>query len=325
MRLLKLLPILALSAASLFAQAQHYTFMVTGDDRSSGMPGRAGYDENGVNKTIMKEIVSEILRLKPKFLLFNGDLVAGYTTEEVFRSQLVGWLDIMKPVYAAGVHVYPARGNHDAYSKNAEKVWNEVFRGPYALPQNGPDHEKNFTFAAHEENALILGLDQWDTHEHSINQRWLNEQLAKNKLPIILTLGHEMAFMAGHHTDCLDNNEYARDTFINSLADAGARVYLAGHDHFYDHMEITDPKNHPNLNIHQFVVGTAGAPFYEGSQYTGHNGSWQLNQVKHIEQSYGYMIGEVDGLNVKLTFYGRTAPNVYEAMDTFSYTAAAKK
>jgi hypothetical protein len=303
------------------AYGQHFEFMITGDGRSAGTPGRMGFDENGINKTILRELVEEALAKRPRFILYTGDLVAGYSTEAAFRSQLRDWIKIMRPVYDAGIHVYPVRGNHDASSKNSEAVWNDIFQGRYALPHNGPEGEKNMTFWAQEGNSLIVGLDQWGWHTHAINQGWLDQVLRDHPQTHVFVMGHEMAFKAGHHDDCLDNNEYARDAFITSLSRAGARVYLAGHDHFYDHMEITDPANHPGLNIHQFVLGTAGAPFYHGDEYNGHNGSWQLGHVKHIEDTYGYIWGEVDGPHVWLTFMGRTATSLYQAMDTFEYTA----
>jgi hypothetical protein len=314
--------VLALGLA-IVAGAQQYSFVVTGDGRSARSP-RPGMDENGTNATVLRELVREILRIQPKFVLFNGDLVHGYTGKQEFRSQLEAWLAIMKPVYDAGIHVYPLRGNHDTSSAGADEVWNEVFSRCYALPGNGPEGEKNMTFAAREENALVIGLDQDEWHEHAVDVGWLRKQLEENTQPVVLVMGHEMAFRSGSHTDNLDNNASLRDAFVKALLGAGAQVYFAGHDHFYDHLEITDPA-YPGVTLHQVVVGTAGAPFYEGQDYAGNNSGWTVKPVKHIEQTYGYVLGEVDGLHVSLSFMGRVAPGVYKAQDTFSYTAAAKQ
>jgi hypothetical protein len=312
--------VLILSAAA--ARAQKYTFVVTGDGRSDE-PARPGMDANGINTTVLKELVAEILRIKPRFVLFTGDLVHGFTTEQEFRTQLHAWLEIMKPVYQAGIRVYPVRGNHDDSSVNAECVWDEVFAGPYGLPANGPEGEKNVTFAATEGNALILGLDQDGLHPNAVDLAWLHAQLDRNTQPLVFVLGHEMAFRAGRHKDNLDNNPALRDEFLEAIAKGGARVYFAGHDHVYDHQAITDPEHRPGVTIDQFVVGTAGAPFYQGEDYAGNNGSWSIKHVKHIELMYGYMLGEVEGSGVSLFFMGRLGPGVYEPLDTFSYRAAA--
>jgi hypothetical protein len=321
-RLRALLLILAVAFPAA-ARAQHYTFVVTGDSRASE-PARPGMDSNGINTTVMKELVAEILRIKPKFVLFNGDLVYGFTGEQEFRTQLAAWLEIMKPVYAAGIHVYPVRGNHDASSVNAYRVWNDTFAGPYAVPDDGPEGEKNVTFSATEENALIIGLDEYGTHRYAVNLPWLHERLARNTLPLILAIGHEMAFRAGDHEDNLDNEPALRDEFIAALGEAGGRTYFAGHDHFYDHQRITDPERHPGLAIDQFVVGTAGAPVDQGHDFAGNDGSWVVRHIAHVELTYGYVLGEVDGPRVSLFFMGRLAPGVYEALDTFAYTAEGK-
>lgn len=307
------------------ARAQRYRFIVTGDGRSALHDARPDSDSNGVDTTAMKALVREMLRTRPRFVLFNGDLVYGYTSEDSFRTQLIGWRELMRPVYQAGIHVYLIRGNHDASSVNADQVWDEVFTGPYVQPSNGPEGEKDMTFAAREENALIVGLDQWNGHEHAVNEKWLDQQLARNTLPVVLVMGHEMAFRAGVHTDNLAEHRRRRDRFIEALFKAGARVYFAGHDHFYDHAEITDPKCHPGLDIHQFVVGTAGAPFYHGADYGENDGSWTVIHKPewHIERAIGYMLGEVDSLDVKLTFFGRTAADsTFRPMDSFAYRAA---
>jgi predicted phosphodiesterase len=313
---------LSLVFASALCSAQNYKFIITGDDRAAGIPGRAGYDENGVNKTVLQELVQQTLHQKAKFILFSGDLVLGYTSADTFRSQLQTWVKIMDPIYDAGVHVYVVRGNHDAFSKDDENVWQGAFNGRYAMPHNGPDTEKDATWSAVEQNSLLIGVDEWGTHVHQVNQPWLDQQLAANKQPHIFVIGHEMAFKAGHHDDNLDNHPEARDSFVKSLIAAGCTTYICGHDHFYDHMLITDPTS--GKTIHQLLVGTAGAPFYTGDKYDGNNGSWKLTPVKHIEDTFGYTLVEIKGLHVKMTFMGRKAPGVYAPMETFSYTDSPK-
>jgi predicted phosphodiesterase len=321
---IRTLAALGLALLAGLCQAQHFKFIITGDGRSNGLPGRSGYDDNGINKTIVKELVAETLRQKAKFVLFSGDLVLGYTNEEVFRNQLTSWLILMAPLYDRGIGVYPVRGNHDAYSTNDEAVWTSVLSGRYRLPDNGPEGEKNATWSFEYENALFIGVDEWGKHEHAVNQAWLDEQLAKNKKPHIFVMGHEMAFKAGHHDDNLDNKPAARDAFIDSLFKAGAKVYVCGHDHFYDRTDVSDQAKFPGQTITQLLVGTAGAPFYHGDKHNGNNGSWSLNVDKHIEDTYGYTLVEIDGLNATLTFYGRTSAGMYSPMDSFSYTASAK-
>jgi hypothetical protein len=320
---LRILAAVSLLAVTAFCQAQHYKFVVTGDGRSDGMPGRPGYDDVGINKTIMKEIVAEVIRHRAKFVLFSGDLVLGYTKPEIFQSQLSEWLITMGPLYDRGIRVFPVRGNHDAYNgddNSDEAIWHSVLSGRYALPDNGPEDEKDATWSFKYENALFIGLDEWGKHEHAVNQPWLDEQLKDNKLPFVFAMGHEGAFKAGHHTDNLDNQPSARDTFLHSLAKAGGKVYFCGHDHFYDRCDASRSGD----SMIQLLVGTAGAPFYHGDKHNGNNGNWKVTTQKHIEDTYGYTLVEIDGLKATFTFFGRKAPGRYVPMDEFSYRAKSR-
>ena len=260
---------LLLSVASVHSPrglaATSWKFIVTGDSRGS---------DNGVNTPILTEIAAEIVNQGAEFVVFPGDLVNGYTTPAILESQLTHWRNIMQPVYDAGIGVYAVRGNHDLGS---EAAWNNVFSGAYALPGNGPAGEENFTYSVAHRNALVLGLDQYFA-THRVNQSWVDAQLAANTLPHVFTFGHEPAFQA-QHTDCLDDYVANRDAFWASLGDAGGRTYFAGHDHFYDHARVNDGDGDPDNDLHQYIVGTAGAPLRDWSPpYNGANSGMSVEQ-----------------------------------------------
>ncbi|GEM_PF-2612569 len=184
-----------------------------------------------------------------------------------------------------------------------------MFPGPYALPANGPENEVNLTFAFTQRNALVIGLDQV-LIRNRINLPWLQAQLDTTAAEHIFVFGHMPAFKVDHD-DCLDDYPGERDTFWNSLAAAGARVYFCGHDHFYDHARLADSDSDSADDLHQYVVGTAGAPLYAGGAYDGANGIWTPMLVHH-EKEYGYVLVELDGPTAMLTWKHRTAPGVYE-------------
>ena len=117
----------------------------------------------------------------------------------------------------------------------------------------------------------------------------------------------------------MDASPTARDTFWNSLIAAGSRAFFCGHDHLYDHMLITRAGSDPGPEMHQFVAGTAGAPFYKQGDYVGNNTGWTLKRLNHIDATYGYILVEIDGRQATITFKGRKSPGHYEAMDTWSY------
>ena len=295
-----------------FGTEKSWQFAVTGDSRSSG-------ENNGVNVEILSELAVEIAKRDVDFVLFPGDLVVGSENEENLESQLLTWRGVMQPVYNAGIEVYAVRGNHDigwSDEANGMEVWDRIFSGRYALPENGPEGEKKVTYSVVHKNALLVGLDQYQIKTNQLNQDWLDEQLAANTRPHVFVYGHVPAFKAAHK-DCLGDYPDKRDTFIKSLEDAGARVYFCGHDHFYNHAAV-DNDGDPDNDIHQFIVGTAGAPAREFS-YDGDNGDYEIRNVGNAKQ-FGYVLGTVEGDKVTLVWMQRVARNKFSPAETWSYS-----
>ena len=285
-----------------------WQFIITGDSRSED-------ENNGVNVRILGELAAEIAKQNVDFVLFPGDLVEGFEDPETMQSQFETWLKVMKPVYDAGIGGYPIRGNHDVGEPEGTSAWNKFFG---YLPDNGPQGEKNLTYSFTHNNALIIGVDQY-IKKNRVNQTWLDEQLAANTKPHIFVFGHEPAFQADHE-DCLDDYPDARDRFWASIAKAGGRTYFCGHDHFYNHAAVDDDGN-PANDVHQYIVGTAGAPLYRWSPpYDGDNSDYTVQNIHHARK-HGYVLVEIDGLNATLTWMQRTGPGKYQPKETFSYTA----
>ncbi len=293
------------------AERGKWHFIVVGDSRGKDV---------GVNTEILTEIVAQIVSNDPEFVMFPGDLVTGNRNDnEIHRAQLTNWREIMQPVYDANIKVYPVRGNHDRGSREAGLgIWNDTFSGPYALPDNGPAGEKNLTYSVKHKNALVLALDNYSTRGQKINQAWVDEQFANSSLPHVFAMSHEPAFSA-KHKDCLDDNLQQRNAFLDSITQEGGRTYFCGHDHFYDHISA-DHDGDPSNDIHQFIVGTAGAPIYpHDGKYTGDNEPYELTRVAAAAK-YGYMVVSVDGADVTMVWFERIAANDYQPRSTWSYT-----
>ena len=334
---------LATFSSTGFAQ-KPWRFIVTCDSR--------GYD-NGINPIILNEIANEIIKQDADFVMFPGDLVTGYTIGDpnLFEDQLRGWVEIMTPVYDAGISVYVCRGNHelgDVWSSyphpgtnpdpndNNMLRWINVFgNNSYPnqkLPDNGPADEKFMTYSVTHKNAFIVTLDHYagtrhDFH-HKINQQWLDDQLKTNIKPHIFLAGHEHAFRV-RHADCLDYFPDQRDEFWDAIKNAGGRTYFCGHDHFFDHARVIDGDGNPDNDIHQFITATAGAPLYTWfPPYTGNNSFYSVEQIYHA-RAYGYVLVEIDELKSTLTWIQRQSndlniPGIYEPNYVWSYTVTPK-
>jgi hypothetical protein len=303
----------ALGFAIIMMTACVYTqavrFIVTGDTRGA---------DNGVNTVILSEMVQAVLNEKADFVLIAGDLVNGSGEPAVLESQLITWRDTMQPLYTAGVGVYPCRGNHDTGNYT---VWKSIFSGEYALPGNGSADEKYITFSFTYGNVFVVSLDVY-SGDGGVNQPWLDTQFAQNRQPHVFVFSHVPAFKVWHR-DCLADNPNERNTFWKSIKAEGGRIYFCGHDHFYNHARIDDNDDDPSNDLHQYVVATGGAPLYgwEGD-YDGDNGRWRPHEIFH-EKQYGYVLVEINGLDVTLTWKHRTAAGVYESTeDIFTYTAS---
>jgi predicted phosphodiesterase len=290
--------------------AESFRFVVTSDTQ--------GYDGNGVNSDMLIEIVQAAIDEGADFILISGDLVENSPDQGTFKSQLLHWRDIMEPLYDANIGVYPVRGNHDSGPK---ADWDDVFSGDYALPANGPAGEENITYSFTHKNAFIIGLDQYTTL-HSVNQAWLDAQFAVNTQPHVFVFGHEPAFKLAHQ-DCLHIYQDERDAFWESIVSEGGRAYFCGHDHSYDHARIDDGDGNPNNDVHQIITIGGGGVFYSGGVFNGYNSWWVPLRVDHEDIKQGYMLVEIDGPDVTLTWKHRTDPCVFEAGDIFSYTTNA--
>jgi hypothetical protein len=298
---------LFLLAAS--ATAQTHRFIAVGDSRGS---------DNGVNSSILTEIAQAIIDENAEFVVFPGDLVTGSTDQATLTAQLTTWRDHLQPVYDAGIGVYPCRGNHDDDYKAS---WDAVFSGPHALPTNGPAGEGNITYSFTHGTIFVAAMDLY-VSGHRVNQAWLDQQFAANTRPHVFVFTHEPAFKV-LHPDTLDDYPVKRNTFWDSLKAAGGRTYFCGHDHFYDHLRADDGNGDPDDDLHQYLVGTAGAPLYDDGAYDGNNGTWSPVRVHH-EKRYGYVLVEIDGLGVTLTWKRRLAPGIFQAgVDIFTYSVPA--
>ena len=208
------------------------------------------------------------------------------------------------------------------------------------LPSNPDTVEDKITYSFAAGNssgnaAFIVGLDQHGLVEESTifsmswRQEWLEQQLAANPLGAVFVFAHYPAFKISNRTDPLPMLEglYAdttsRNRFWRSLSDHGVRAYFCTHSHYYDHSRIlnkADTNSSSPPIVHQFIVGTAGAPFSHGWNPVTNDAHFVTSNVKHEENRLGYIVVEVDSPWVTMTWKHRTATNVFsDGGDVFRY------
>lgn len=338
--------LMAACAAPTWSAEPAWKFIVTCDSRDGG-----GTKNDGVNNEIVGELAAEIVAQGVDCVVFPGDMVFGdYSSSDPLRDQLTIWKALMQPVYDEGIHVLSVRGNHEVpgnsgdptpegenpsnYGKSPVDVWRDVLGND--LPQNGPVavgslySEHGLTYSKTHKNAFFVAIDQFanesgDPLKLDSSRHWLQDQFAANDQPHVFTFAHKAAFQVGHADSFLDITPQLGDQLWKAIAEEGGRTYFGGHDHFYDHARIDDGDENPDNDIHQYLVGTAGAPTkaWDGT-YSGANDAtygYEPIAVYHEEQC-GYLLVEVNGLDVTTTWMHRTSSGVYEpGGDVFSYTA----
>jgi len=301
-------------------------------------------DVNGINKVILSELAQEFVSQGIDLLLFPGDLVSGIhsSSNDVFESQLRTWTEIMTPVYDANIAVYTGRGNHeinirltdpnDTYAHRWLNVFGSDSDPNIRLPDNGPAGEEYMTYSVTHKNAFIVMLDQYAgivnyPQYHKVNQTWLDARLAANSKPHIFVTGHEPPFKAKDRPG-LDMYPDKRDALWASIVNNAGKIYLSGHDHYYNHARIDDGDGDPNNDVHQYIVGTAGPLYTWNGIYPGDNSHYTPVSL-YYARANGYLIGEVNDLDITLTWFQRNTTaldvnGIYEPNETWTYTAIPK-
>ena len=286
--------------------------------------------------TVPGEIAAAVASDDARLLIVAGDIIESGAgcSPATFMDQLATWRGEMAPLAAAGIPVFVIRGNHEDDAPDNLFSWTNFFSGTYAMPGNGPAAEIDLTYSTTQtyRNAFFVGLDDY-LNLHQVNQPWLNQQLAGNRLPHVFVYGHEPAFKA-FHTDCLGSAPSARNTFWSSLSAAGAKVYLCGHDHFFNVARIDDGDGNPANDLYQFIVGTGGSTNWpvQKYNYNGTNAPYTPVNLWNLTNAYGYLLVEISGpgtndLGVTATWKQRvydtnTAAYLYVAStNVFSYNA----
>lgn len=294
-----------ISLLTTVSHAENFCFIVAGDTQTG--------------QQYLTEIVQATFDENADFILICGDLTDGGTYLEYQR-----WLDIMQPLYDAGIGVYPVRGNHDTIDgsqPDPKSIWDAVFSGEYALPDNGPAGHENITYSFTHKTAFVIGLDQF-TELYRNPLDWLEEQFISNTQPHIFVFGHTPAFKL-YHNDTIGIFPCERDIFVNRILTKNGRVYFCGHDHFYDHIRLDDGDNDPNNDLHQFIVNS-DSKMNTDWRYYGDMTNRIPVRISH-QSAAGYLLAEIQDLDVTLTWKYRSGGYPYQAGDVFRYTVAEVK
>lgn len=224
------------------AEQNGFRFIVLSDTNPS-------FDKEVLNPRFPKALEG-IPQHNPVFVIHAGDMVGGgggtSGTGHIDR-MWTPFFDAIKAVTAANMPFIPAPGNHDTGYKNNEmkEGYQRNWLRHYPSPPHNAQGNYPFYYSFDYMNNQFIILDSSNVMLGSAQIQWLSQDLAnaKNKGNIFVVL--HVPFMAsglGHASE-------ADRSALEMIANAGANIIFAGHNHVYT--------EHDYGNARQITVGTA--------------------------------------------------------------------
>ncbi len=275
--------------------ADEWKFVAVADSRG---------DDNGINSGVLSDIKNQIIAEGDvQFVIYPGDMTGqgSWGEEDYFKNLFIN------PLKEANIDFYGVAGNHEYYQGDFGNFTD-------LNPNNGPNGDGR-TFSVAHNNALIVGIG-WLKYDLEL-EHWLKPQVLKHNKQHVFSMSHATLWNVYHTEYEATFWQNERDEFINWMTSYGGRAHFTGHDHFYNHSKVTASSGY---EMHQFVVGTAGAPYYDFDSWNYGRGDAQ--KVSH-KKTHGYSTISVNGNKVTIHFKELTGSGV-SIMDTYEYMVPCK-
>jgi alkaline phosphatase len=176
-----------------------------------------------------------------------GDLVYPSGTKDTFAR-------CYAPTWGAfGERTRPAIGNHDLEADGGAAYWH-VFGDRAGAPGEG---WYSYDLGAWHVVVLNSNCDRIGCDVGSAQHDWLVADLGASDADCTLAYWHHPRFTSGKH----GAEPVFGAAFWTTVADAGAELVLAGHDHHYERFAPMDAAGSPAPaadGLRQFIVGTGG-------------------------------------------------------------------
>lgn len=228
-----------------------------------------------------KKVAAAVLRDKPAFVVFSGDMVT------------TGWKDwhwveqFCAPAreLLATIPFYAVIGNHEQKAP----LYYGLFYTPYS-PKNKVGLGVNWFQQIGP--VLLIGIEGTAKFApESENYKWLNGVLSESKAKFIFLFNHYPAWSSGHHGRLNKKglprertSQVAQKYIVPLLNKHNATAYINGHDHMYERSE------HPD-GLTMITSGGAGAPLYRKTK----NAAAQNPYSKVFASKHHYCLIEVSG------------------------------
>ncbi len=243
-----------------------FTFITGGDTKSYGKSHKAGEASNRL-----------VAKLRPLFVLFNGDFNSGNGTYAVrWHNWLNDWFEQTTTDDGRMIPLVPVHGNHEDGDKS---VLNKIFNAPYQ-----GDDSTNIYYSVSFGNDYfhIIGLNT-QIDEGGEQRAWLENDLEKNKNSTFKIAGYHKPFHP--HTASKSENEYQYEQWTNLFYKYGLDIAVEADAHIH---KITYPLRPDNGegSFDGFIRDDVNGTIYLGE---GSWGAWprENNDLKPWTLSSG--------------------------------------
>jgi len=198
---------------------QNFTFITGGDTKSWGKTLKAGQASNRL-----------VSKLRPLFVLFNGDFNTGNGTYAVrWHKWLNDWFNLTTTEDGRMIPIIPVHGNHEDGDKS---VLNKIFNAPY----QGCDSTNVYYSLTFGNNFFhVIGLNT-QIDEGGTQHDWLEQDLRKHKNVTFKIAGYHKPFHP--HTLKKSENIYQYKQWTNLFYKYGLDIAVEADAHIH---KITYP------------------------------------------------------------------------------------
>ncbi len=226
-----------------------FSFIVGGDTKSEGLPLEAG---RATNRMVGK--------LRPLFVMFNGDFTSGSGTDDAnWHQWLNDWQQMTTTSDGRMIPVFPVHGNHE----NGDKVnLHYIFNSPY---HNNDSSSIYFSTTIGGNQLHIIALNS-EIQIDGAQKEWLENDLKENVNCTFKIAGFHKPFRP--HTTRKRENDFLYEQWVWLFDKYGLDVAIDADSHMH---KITYPVRPDTLSSESYMGFVRDDK--NGTMYIG-EGSW---------------------------------------------------
>jgi len=303
--------------------------------------------------SIINALNAQFINHGVRYVIQVGDLVDSEGTASV---NLQTRADAASALYSAGIGFFPLRGNHEASQTSANKfvsLWPQSqgngsnifgatnFNSPAIAGLTG------LSYSFDMDNVRSVLIDQFTRTDGSGSNNnnavldqtsWIDSRISSRPADSHAFIFSHKNLIGQNHKDVLFGssltaNAAARDAFITSLQNNGARYQIGGHDHMH-HRSLVKTSD-GTAEVGQIICSSNSYKFY--TPQSGDDG--RETPLEQELYTIGYYIYTVDGPRLYVDFYSASngldygpgdispAPSVFNfyLRESFGYSLNGKQ